>query len=141
MQREGLTNWAQKLHNVGMIANAVRFTIDCKTYCLQKETPQLRLQLTEFEQKFNALLKSCLLCLRKIQNLNRNIATVGDYVKFSWDVSKIPYTEQYFYVFSIHWNFNKHYLRLYSMINFACCIFEYCNEQRLFQFQCTKEHS
>ena len=85
-----------------MIANAVRFTIDCKTYCLKKETPQLRLQLSGFEQKFNALLKSCLLCLRKIQNLNRNIATVGDYVQFSWDVSKIPYTGQYFYVFSIH---------------------------------------
>ena len=102
MQREGFTNWAQKLHKIGMIANAVRFTIDCKTYCLKKETPQLRLQLSGFEQKFNALLKSCLLCLRKIQNLNRNIATVGDYVQFSWDVSKIPYTEQYFYVFSIH---------------------------------------
>ena len=26
------------------------------------------------------------------------------------------------------------------MVNFTCCIFECCNEQSLFQFQCTNEH-
>ena len=36
-----------------------------------------------------ALLKSCLLCLRGTRSLNRNIATVGDDVQFSCEVSKI----------------------------------------------------
>ena len=36
-----------------------------------------------------AQLKSCLLCLRETRSLNRNIATVGDDVQFSCEVSKI----------------------------------------------------
>ena len=89
-----------------------------------------------------ALLKFCLLCLRGIRSFNRNIATVRDNVQWRSSFKNTLdrtmfllyfqgglYAEILIYIFVAI--FNDKILR---------CIFEYCNKQSLFHFQCTNQH-
>ena len=95
VQQETFAICARRFHSVG-IFNIWRYggmSRECSTFynrlsnlLSEKKDILPSVTINWIQQKF----QSCFLCLRGTRSLDRNIATVGDDVQFSCEVSKIP---------------------------------------------------
>ena len=114
------------------VTNAVRFITDCQNH-YPKKNRHTTFSNNELDANENFICSFKILLIMFARNTKPQSkhSNCRRWISVFCKVSKTPWTEQCFYViwrWFIHWYLNRHYLRLYLMINFIYCIFEYCNE-------------